>query len=168
VSGCNVRLSRIAREGWIPVAGEDLVLSVRDVDRYARWRFMVPEVPSSWLFRRAPAAPATLGQARWSGRFVLDEHPGDALRLGDTRVLVPLAATTTLQVETETWAPEPGGVFDARVNGLPAGTLGVPAGRGRLRFDGSRVPWRRGWNVLELAASPPAPPGVRIEAVGLP
>jgi hypothetical protein len=148
------------------VAGADVVLSVRDVDRYARWRFMLPEVPSSWLFPRASGAPPAVDPGRWNGRFVLDQPPGDALRLGDARVLVPLAATTTLHVET--WAPEPGGALEARVNGLTAGALLMPAGRGRARFDGSRVPWRRGWNVLELRAVPPGPSSLRIEAVDLP
>jgi hypothetical protein len=166
LSGCNLRLSPVEREGWIPVAGAEVVLSVRDVDRYARWRFLVPEVPSSWLFPRASEPPPSADPARWNGRFVLDQAPGDALRLGDARVLVPLAATTTLDVET--WAPDPGGALEALVNGRPAGAVLVPAGRGRARFDGSRAPWRPGWNVLELTAVPPGPSGLRIEAVDLP
>jgi hypothetical protein len=162
---CNVRLSRIARDGWIPVAGSDVTVSVRDVDRYAAWRLRVPPVPSSWLFPRPPVAPLPADPRRWTGRIALDGPPGQVLALGSARFLVPAATAVALDVETS--GVGLGSVLEPRINAEAAPALVVPADGGPLHFDLGRAPWRHGWNVLDLAGGPSAASGLHVDAIVL-
>src|SRR6185436_9964356 len=130
---CNVRLSRIARDAWIPVAGSDVTVSVRDVDRYAAWRLLVPPVPSSWLFPRPPEPLLPADPRRWTGRITLDGPPGRVLALGPARILVP--AGMALSLELETWMAGSATVLEPRINGWSSPAVAVSAGRGRVHFD---------------------------------
>lgn len=174
-SDCRFRLSPAQREGWIPVAGADVTLFVRDPDLYARWRFLQTPIPSSWLFTR-PRPPVLPAEARaWSERLALATEPGRALlvdgftredgalarmRTSRARLLVPLrAGTSTVVLETE--APERL-ALGCRVNGQTCVELPLPAGRGEATLRTDAPPWRSGWNILELQATATAAlPGVR-------
>jgi hypothetical protein len=162
--GCHFRLSAVPREGWIPVAGSDVTLSIRDVDRYARWRLDVPAVPTSPLFRRPPAATLPLDPEGWTGRLLLAKDPAAALAIGQGRLLVPVGARTELELET--WAPATG-VVEPRVNGIATTALPYAAGDGRTRLSVRDGPWRPGWNILDLGAGRPEGTGVHIVSMTL-
>jgi hypothetical protein len=156
---CHFRLSRIPREGWIPVAGSEVTLSTRDVERFAKCRLEVPAVPTSPLFHRAPPAREPVDPGGWTGRLVLAEAPAAALALGEGRVLVPVAGRT--QLDLETWAPE-SGALEPRVNGIATVALAFDAGDGRARVSVKDPPWRPGWNILDFGAGRPEGLGVHI------
>jgi hypothetical protein len=152
------------------VAGDEVTLSVRDVDGYVAWRFRTPPVPSSPLFPRRQLAPLSAEARDWAGRVALGEGRGTALVLagfrpdtttegpttrpivsmtgGPGRLLVPVVDATHLRLRS--WAPAPGLELQTRVNGRDAPLVRFEAGWSETVMPADSSPWREGWNVLEL------------------
>jgi hypothetical protein len=174
---CQFRLSPLERDGWITTAGSSLEFSVRDVDRYVRWRFAHVAVPSSWLFPR-PAEPAPpIDVTAWAGRHVLASGRGSALSLDGfartvssdpgnppafmspvathPRLLVPRPGASGVQLRT--WAPDATIWLTLRVNGRPAGGVQIPPGWSEVSLPTPSEAWSAGWNVLELSGGATLP-----------
>lgn len=170
-SGCAFRLSPTDREGWIPVAGGPVTLSVRDVDLYVRWRFSTPPVPCSWLFVRSQPQLLSPDARAWTTRMTLSAAPGSALLLDGlaryesrdvgnpgeyvglsaprARLLVPSIGD---RIRLRTWAPEGGLALRVQVNANPAPDLSAPPGWAEVGLPTDGPPWRRGWSILELSS----------------
>jgi hypothetical protein len=156
---CRLRLSPSPRPGWLAVAGgasaaEPVALWARDLDEYARWRFRVPEVPTSRLFPRPVLPPLPRDAAGWRGRVDLMAAPGRALVIEDfaperprARLLVPRPAAIGLAQ---------GAVARAWVNGQAAEVVAPQPGV--LEVPGAS--WRAGWNLMELEAAPQERPAL--------
>jgi hypothetical protein len=143
------------------VAGDRVVLAVRDPDAYARFRLRQPPVPSSLLFpqphaQRLPTAPdewprtIALGRPPGSALLVLDFDPRDATS-PRARLLVPVPAQARVTLGVR--VPHPAVRLEVRVNGEQAGEIDAPADAAHL--DLSAAPgWKTGWNVLEIRTRP--------------
>lgn len=181
---CVFRVSPNPRAGWITVAGDRVRFSVRDLDRYVAWRFRTAALPSSALFPRLepPALPA---RARsWTGRIALGRPPGEALVLdgfgpdpgeqrvpgsavvlgpGRGRLLVPAGSAS---VTLRTWAPAGGRRLRISVNGERGPDLALAPGWSTTPLPTGLAPWRRGWNLLEIAPVAPPRPALQWLEVG--
>jgi hypothetical protein len=177
---CAFRLAPAPAPGWITIAQGDAVLSTRDPDRLAAWRFRPVDVPASPLF---PAGPQRPPPVTWRGRFAVAEEPGAGLVLDGFRrqwatdpgnptsyltlagragrLLLPGGSPTL-----RTWAGAGGLALATNVNGTPWIQIAVDPGWSVTTLVARDGPWRAGWNVLEVTAPAGAPP-LAIEWIGL-
>lgn len=158
---CLFRLSPAPADGWIPVAGDSVVLAARDPDTYARWRLRQPPVPSSPLFppparpmlRAAPDAwPRTIALGRLPGSALLveDFDPRDAVA-PRARLLVPVTVAAS-GVRLAVHVPHPSARLEVRLNGTNSFESDLPADTSEMELR--QAGWRRGWNVLEVRTRP--------------
>lgn len=110
-----------------------------DIDRFVWWRFHEVPVPASPLFRRRAWPGLPTDAAEWPDHIMFDSTEGRALVIeqGDhsARLLVPIVDPdhATVEVGLRTTNTAPGVTETTQLTG----------------------PWRRGWNIVEVAGATP-------------
>jgi hypothetical protein len=168
---CLFRLSPASADGWIPVAGDGVVLAARDPDVYARWRLRQPPVPWSPLFPQPARPPLRAVPDAWPRTIALDRLPGSALVIEDfdprdevsprARLLVPIRSRAADGVRLGLRIPHRAVRLEVRTNGVPTREIDVPADASTVDLPAG--PWKAGWNVLEVRSRPA---GVTLETIG--
>jgi len=158
---CLFRLSPESGDGWIPVAGDAVMLSTRDPDAYARWRLRQPPVPRSLLFPQPSRPQLRIAPDAWPHTIALDRLPGSVLLIEDfdprdaaaprARLLVPVTAAAG-RVRLGVRGPHPAARLQLRVNGGAAQDAELPEGAPEVELPAAG--WRRGWNVVEVRSQP--------------
>jgi hypothetical protein len=168
--GCALRLSPARDDDWIPVAGQDVTLAVRDAGAYAGWRLRRPPVPTSALFPRVDPTPLPLIAQAWPTAIDLGRPPGNALVIEDfdprdatrarARLLLPLSHGMPPGPCLRLRAPHPAAQLEVRVNGHAPATIDVPADTSLVSLVDAPG-WSTGWNILDVRSQPA---GLTLEA----